>query len=240
MRRRLSGSRSQPVSRIVFTLVVGVSMIVSACGIPVNDEVEFLAQDDHLELLNGTTSTTAAVAEPDDPESFPTELFFVQDNKLEKVTRAFLTAPTGNDLLVALEAGPNQDEIDAFAEGPDDLQTLLPAGLGATFGELDRETGAQQILVNPEALLRQLVEEQPEGARLIVSQIVCTVLTLGFDSVAGVEIFDGDERIPLSDNAAELIDGPAQIENFDNCITGTELRQEQLDAENQNSTTTEG
>jgi hypothetical protein len=237
-----NGARARGVSPIVAVLL-GLAAIAGACGIPVNDEVEVLAQGEHFELLNGTTSTTALeVAEPDDPESFPVDLYFVLDNRLEVVSRPFLTAPSGNELLAALESGPVQGEIDLF-EGSEELQSLLPAGLTASFGPF--EGASQQIMVNPEAELRQRVEEQPEVARLIVSQIVCTVVSFLTDvevsepeaTEIGVELFDGEERIPLSDSASQPIGGPANVGNFDACITGTALRQEQVEAEAENQST---
>lgn len=221
-----AGSRR---SRRLAVLAALLAAVAVACGVPVNDEVELLAQDEHTELLVGTSSTTAPVADPE--EGTVVELFFVQDNKLEVVERPFISGSSFNDVLDALESGPLPDEVDLFAEGPEPLQTFVPGGLSARFGTLDRETGAQHVDVDPAAELRQRVEEQTEGARLIVSQIVCTAMHLELDNVAGIEIFDGDEKIPLSDNAAQPIAGPAQIKDFDNCTTGTEQRQEQAEAE---------
>ncbi|MGI9596636.1 MAG: hypothetical protein ACR2QK_10775 [Acidimicrobiales bacterium] len=230
-----------PSAVFVATVIAAtLSIVAAACGLPVNDEVDILAQDDHLELLQGTTSTTAPVAEPGEPGSVAVQLFFVgQDNKLESVIRELPDDAQRNDVLRALENGPTQDEIDLY-EGPDPLQTFVPAGLSAQFGNLDEDRGAQRIIVDPAAELRQRLDESPDPNRLIVSQIVCTVLKLGLAGVSGVEIYDGDEPIDLSNNAAQLIIGPAQLEDFDNCMTGAEERDKlaEAEAEAEGSTTT--
>lgn len=232
---------TQHLSRFATALLALASVVASGCGLPVSDEVEYLAQEDHLELLDGTTSTTAPVAEPGEPGNISVELFFIgQDDQLESVIRDLPDEAQRNDVLRALEIGPTQDEIDRF-EGTDPLQSLVPAGLSAQFGTLDEDRGAQPIIVDPTAELRQRLEENPDTNRLIVSQIVCTVLRLNLAGVSGVEIYDGEEPIALSNNAAQLIIGPAQLEDFDNCITGTEERERLAEAEAEaadNGTTT--
>ncbi len=225
------GRRFSGATLVAGAVLLCCSTIATSCGIPVSGEVEVLAQGDHLELLDGTTSTTMQVADPGAPDSTPVNLFFVgADNKLEFVVRDFANNATQNDVLNALEGGPAAEEIEQF-EGPAILQTFVPAGLAARFDELDLEAGAQRIVVDPEAGLRQQVEEAAADGRLIVSQIVCTVLDLELEGVVGVEIYDGEEAIPLSDNAAQPIIGPAVADDFGGCVTGAEERQAQLDAE---------
>ncbi len=229
----MTGRQFRPASTIRSTVVAATMVLVvlaASCGLPVSDEVDFLAQDEHLELLDGTTSTTAPVAEPGEPGSISVELFFVGQDKLESVVRDLPDEAQRNDVLRALENGPTQDEIAQF-EGPDPLQSFVPAGLSAQFGTLDEDRGAQRIIVDPVAELRQRLEENPDDNRLIVSQIVCTVLNLNLPGVSGVEIYDGEEPIALSNNAAQLIIGPAQLEDFDNCITGTQELEQLAEAE---------
>ncbi len=225
-------SRGLPLRTLATgAMAVCCSTVALSCGIPVSGEVEVLAQEEHLELLDGTTSTTVPVADPGAPDSTPVKLFFVgADSKLEFVVRDFTDDAKRNDVLNALESGPTVQEIEQF-EGPVILQTFVPLGLSARFDQLDEETGAQRIVVDPEAGLRQDVEEQAADGRLIVSQIVCTVLELELPGVEGVEIYDGEEAIPLSDNAAQPIVGPAVAEDFGGCVTGAEERQAQLEAE---------
>ena len=226
------GGRLPRLAGLAGLAVMALAVIAASCGIPVSSEVDVLAQDEHIELLEGTTSTTAAVPDPDDPSSTPVVLFFAQDNKLESVTREFQVDAERNDVLIALENGPTQAELEQF-EGQGVLQTFVPAGLNARFGAFDEALGTQQILVDPAAELRQRVEEQADPGRLIVSQIVCTVLQLNLTGVEGVEIYDGEERIPLTDSAAQPIVGPAMLSDFNDCITGSEERQEQLEAESE-------
>lgn len=231
-------SASSHLRHFVSALVL--ATVVAGCGIRVDDQVNLLSQDDHTELLIGTTSTTAPVADPADPGTTSVALFFIggPDDKLERVERDFASPTTPNDVLAALELGPEQDEIDQFEEiGL--LRTFIPAGLSATLGSKNEDFGVQQILVQPEGNLRLILEDQPPPGRLIVKQIVCTVLNLNLDNVSGVEIFDeGEEAIPLTDNDSEPIIGAATTNDFDNCITGTEERQALLEEETNSSSTT--
>ncbi|MGH1488244.1 MAG: hypothetical protein ACRBK7_02430 [Acidimicrobiales bacterium] len=224
-------------SRSVLPLLVAAT-IVAGCSLPVSDQVETLPASEHRELLDGTTSTTVLVAEPGESSSPPVKLFFIgPDDKLEAVVRPLPEDSVNNDVLRALEQGPIETEIAQF----ETLQTFVPDGLAAQFGTVDKDRGSMPLIVDPGVELRRRVEEEPDQGRLIISQLVCTVLSLNLNDVLGVEIFDGgEEAIPLSDNAAQPIIGPAQAEDFDSCITGTEERQEQLEeqAENQASTTT--
>ncbi len=211
-------------------------MVNASCGLPVSGEVETLPADEHRELLEGTTSTTLLVADPDESNSRRVKLFFVgPDDKLEFVIRSFPEGSVNNNVLEALELGPSEDEVAGF----ETLQTFIPVGLAAQFDILDEERGSMPIIVDPIGELRRRVEEDPEQGTLIISQLVCTVLNLNLTGVQGVEIYDGGEDpIPLSDNAVQPIIGPAQSEDFDNCITGTEER-EQLAEEAQNESEAE-
>lgn len=225
-----------PVRLSVAAAVAAALMLLGAgCGLPVSGEVEVLAADEHRELLDGTTSTTLLVAEPGESNSKRVKLFFIgPDDKLESVIRPFPEDAVNNNVLEALEDGPSEDELAGF----ETLQTFIPLGLAAQFDTVDEERGSMPIIVDPIGELRRRVEEEPDQGTLIVSQLVCTVLNLNLEGVRGVEIYDGGEDpIPLSDNAAERIIGPAQIDDFDDCITGTEER-EQLTDEAQNESET--
>ncbi len=223
---------SSSTGRRFVVVVLVLAGLASACGIPVSGEVQYLAQDDRQELLQGTTSTTLPPA-TGGSTTIDIGLFFIgPDDKLERVIRQYPEAPKVNEVLADLEAGPLPAEIDQF-EDLGTLQSLLPAGLSPVLGSRDEERGVQQVIVNPEAELRERLEEDLVTGRLIVSQIVCTILEVGLTNVTGVEIYDGEEAIPLSDNAAQPIIGPAMLEDFDNCTTGTQERQllEEADAD---------
>jgi hypothetical protein len=216
-------------------LPVALVAIGAGCSLPVSGEVEVLAQDDHRELLNGTTSTTVLVAEPDEPNSTLVKLFFIgPDDKIEFIERSLPAGSVNNDVLNALENGPIDDEIAQF----ETLQTFIPLGLSAEFGPVDEERGSMQVIVDPAGELRERVDIEPESGRLAIKQLVCTVLNLNLGGVQGIEIYDGGEDpIPLSDDAAQPIIGPAQKEDFDNCTTGTEERAAQLEEEGQTTST---
>lgn len=222
--------RFAPIVAVLLAMLFGI--VGTGCGLPVSGEVEYLENDEHLELLNGTTSTTVLVAEPGEEDSTPVRLFFIgPDGKLEFVVRPLPAESVNNDVLTALESGPIEAEIAEF----ETLQTFIPAGLAAQFGTIDLERGSMPIIVDPEGGLRERLEGEPDEARLIISQLVCTVLSLNLGGVQGVEIYDGGEdALPLSDNAAQPIIGPAKREDFGNCVTGTDEREQQREeAENE-------
>lgn len=220
------------------------ALLAVACGLPVSEQIEVVSPEGHEELLFGTTTTTEPVPEAADPETTPLDLFFIgPDNKLERVTRPF-TSPKIIDVLAALENPPLPTEVELF-EDLGVLESRVPEGLSATGGGQNLELGIQRVDVNPEAGLRAQLQENPEPARLIVAQLVCTILNLPLPNVSGVEIFDGqEEALQLSDTDAEPITGPARLEDFDGCKTGTEERLELLeegaDIGLESSTTTSG
>lgn len=221
-------STPNPVSRahrraLVAVVATVLSLLAAACGIPTEETVEALPQTGHEELLDGTTSTTEEPPELVNEDVKIVSLYFIGiDSKLEVVERPLARPVTGSALLGVLEAGPTTEERNAFAE-VGILTTLLPSGLNGQFTESNPETGVQPVLVDPAAELRLLDDDT---RRIIVSQIVCTVLLLRQPGIFGVEIFDGEEPIPLTDNNAEPIEGPAELEDFNGCQTGTEERAE--------------
>ena len=220
--------------RRTFTaLFTATSLAASACGIPVDEtQVETLDASGHPELLEGTTSTTL-LANPEDEENLDVRLFFIgPDNQLESVIRPVADGTKINAVLGALEQGPLEEEKELFAG---DLTTALPSGLSPVLGT--RQDGNQPVIVNPEAGLREQIGE--EGGRLIVTQIVCTVLDAGKKrGIDSIEIFDGeDEPISLTDSTSQPIVGPATEANFDDCQTGAELELEaEEDAEGAEAT----
>lgn len=228
-----TGAGSSPLagSARVVALVLGFLMIAVGCGLPASDGVEVIPKEDHLELLQGTTSTTIAQADPEDEGVALIGLYFIgPDEKLERVIRTFPDGTTLDEVLAALEAGPLAEEIEE--SGLETLQTQLPVGLSASFGVLDEDRQSQTVKVDPEGQLRVIVEEQPVLGRLIVTQIVCTALGLNFADEVGIEISDGgEEPIVLSDINAETLLRPAYRSDFDDCKTGEQERAEAEDAE---------
>lgn len=235
-----AGSSPQVRTAPVIALVLGFLMLAAGCGLPVSDGVEVIPKDDHLELLEGTTSTTIAQADPEDDGVALIGLYFIgPDDKLERVIRPFPAGTTLDEVLAALEAGPLAEEIEA--SGLETLQTQLPVGLSASFGVLDEERQSQTVKVDPEGQLRVIVEEQPVLGRLIVTQIVCTALGLKLDDATGIIIDDGgEEPIVLSDINAEPLLRPANRSDFDDCKTGEQERAEAEDAEAEAEADAEG
>ena len=100
-------------SAAVTTVVIG--LLASACGIPVSGQVEAIAPEGHEELLNGTTSTTEPIPEPEDTDVIGLQLYFIgPDDLLERVRRPFAEPAIIDDLLVALEQGPTTEEAALF------------------------------------------------------------------------------------------------------------------------------
>ena len=221
--------------------LASVALAAAACGIPIDEDAKPLSQDGHEEALGGAPTTTATTAPADDP--FLLNLYFVgPDNKLEVVQRPYSEGPTINDVLHDLEVGPTPEELDQVQETLGNLKTLIPPGLSARLNGRDIDRGVQFIMVDPSAMLRQRLDDEPANARVAVKQIVCTVLQALDDELGlrGVEIYDGDEILPLTDDNAQPLDGPATLEDFSNCRTGTEERNALLEAEEsgENTTTT--
>lgn len=230
---RRSRSFPQQVSIRVRTTAVTlvVALIAVGCGLPVSDGVEIIEKDDHMELLEGTTSTTLPEADPSDDNVALVGLYFIgPDEKLERITRAFPAGTTRDEVLDALEEGPLATEIEE--SGLETLQTQLPVGLNPRFGAQDDERQTQTVEVDPEGQLRSIVEEQPVLGRLIVTQIVCTALSLNLDEATGIIITDGgEEPIIFSDINAEPLLGPATRADFNDCQTGAQERAAAEDAE---------
>lgn len=210
--------------------VAGLLATGAACGVPIDEEARVLDHEGHEEVLAGASTTTSTTVPEDDP--FVVTLYFVgQDDKLEVVERPYSEPPLINDVLANLEEGPTPDELDLFQETVGNLKTLIPPGLSAELNGRDEDRGVQFILVDPEAMLRQLLDDEPPIARVAVKQIVCTVLqlpTLEDLGIDGVEIYDGEELLPLTDDAAQPLAGPATLGAFSNCVTGTEEREAAL------------
>ncbi|MEL6984367.1 MAG: hypothetical protein AAFO29_18210 [Actinomycetota bacterium] len=217
-------------SRVALALV-GAALVVASCGIPTS-EPEALSQEGWEDLLEGTTTTTTIVAEA---ETVEFSLFFIDaDDNLETIERPYAVGVPVNAVLANLEEAPPQPE-----EQPTDeeeiglLRSLVPEGLNATLLEetpADEARGVRILQVSPEAGLRQLLEDTPIQARLIVSQVVCTFLGIAPEGTVGVEIVDDQGEIQLTDNAAQVITGAASEDDFGGCMTGTEIRLEQLEA----------
>ena len=219
MRRRLR--RCGPVAALA-----ALGLVAAGCGIPADGEVEAVLGDNG-ELVDGTTTTSTPTTIAEDGDIVPVALYFVgPDNALELVIREFPDGTSRDDVLAALEAGPLPEEAELLAVDP--LQTELPAGLEARFGSLDTERASQVVNINPEAGLRLIVDEQPVRGRVIITQIVCTALSLDLDGATGIEIDDGAEEgpIPLSDINAEPLQRPANREDFNDCRTGGDEREE--------------
>lgn len=224
-----------PVAMRFLAAAAAFALAATACGLPVNDEVEVLARDGHEELLDGTTTTIEAPPASEGAQMKIVMLYFIgADNKLEVVERAFTLPLTGPDVMTALAEGPTPLEAEPFAE-LGIVQTLIPEGLNADLGDRNEETGVQRVDVDPIAELRL---QDDDNRRLVVSQIVCTVLSLNQPDIFGVEIYDGEEAIPLTDNDAQPIQGPAGIDDFDDCRTGADDRAEL--ATTTTTTTTDG
>ena len=124
---------------------------------------------------------------------------------MKSETRVFGLSGTCFPLTPRDDRPPTPEELDLFQETVGNLKTLIPPGLSARLDDRDLERGVQPIQVDPDARLRQLLADDPDNARIAVKQIVCTVLPALDDdwNIEGVEIYDGEEQLPLTDDAAQ-------------------------------------
>lgn len=224
-----SGPMSRPaggVRRRLAVVVATFAVTIAACGIPVG-EPDVLDTDGHEDLLLGTTTSTTIV---DPAETRQFRLFFLNPrDELETIERTFVAGAAINDVLRSLEQPPQADE-QPVDEEVGLLRSLVPDGLDATLLEetpAEAVQGVRVIQVNPEAMLRQSLDEAPDQARLIVKQLVCTFLGIAPEGTVGIELHDDQGELPLTDDAAQPIEGAtATEEDFGDCKTGTEERLE--------------
>ncbi len=216
-------------TRVPIALVV-LGLVLSACSIPTDEAVQPLPTEGRQDLINGTTTSSIA---PDIPEENVKDvrLYFVgSTDQLERVVRAFPSEVKVPDILAALVQGPTSDEVN--------LTSRITSNLAPTSAGYDEETETQTIKVSSEANLRQTVEQEPAIARLIVSQIVCTVVNLR-ENISGVRLIDEtDEPIEVNDDLGQLITGSARASHFNDCKTGQDILEEQIEFEQNESTST--
>ena len=209
-----------------------VLVTLAACSLPVGGEIETLDADEYSDIVYGLDTTTTT--EP--PAGTQIRLYFISDRGLEQVFRPFLASPPVPEILTALQEGPTESEL---AENPS-LRTELPAGLNPD--PLPREAGQETVIVmvNDEAGLGLLVNENPATAELVLTQLVCTLTKLNILDgipITGVEFHDSEGRIPIVDTDRASIEGPARASDFNDCVTQAEL-DEQADEAGEGSTTT--
>lgn len=223
--------------------LLALAILVPACALPVSDSVEVLRPTDYPEIFGSSTTATATTANVEDP-SLAVDLYFVASDQLERVERFFPRGLNVNETLQALAEPPTDEEAAQF---DNKLVTLLPDGLNPQPLELNETTGVYTILVSPESQFRQLAIDDPRRARLIASQITCTMSGLLLRpsenqddqvQVTGVILYDSTaddaQPIMITDSFATLIDGPLEPRHFNECKTGADLAAETNEA----STTT--
>lgn len=218
------------------TLILTLGLVAGACAIPAG-EPQALPHDEHEDLLVGTSTTTAPPAN----EEVDIMLYFISSDgdKLESVIRPYEANPKVNRVLKDLESPPRDEEQDQFQDRGLVLRTEVYVDLNATLQTSADEDGQsyRTIRVDAEAGLREQLRDEPAQARLAVSQLVCTVLPLLDEDVSGVQLIDDQGEIKLTDAATQPIDGPATIEHFGDCKTGTEQLSEQLETETSEEST---
>jgi hypothetical protein len=215
-------------------LFAACTLAITGCGIPLDEEAQPLstAEGRRSEIITGiTTSTSSSTVAPDEsvPEPALVSLYFIGAGELETVEREVADV---NRALEALIENPEPDERPDLVEAEILLQTFIPPEMNPIPRGKDDERGVQRVQVSADEVsgLRGILQENPDTGRLIVSQLVCTVLNLV--DVNGVEIYDSDPLvdgeppapIPLIDNSAQTIERPANEDDFGGCLTGTERR----------------
>ena len=216
----------QTKPRIGAIISICMLLLLASCSIPTNDTVEALPVEGQTDLVFGTTtsSTVPDVVEEGDPR---VALYFVGANEqLERVTRIFPPGTKVSEALAAL-VQPLPEEVAQF----DELTSRITEDMALVTASKDDVTGTQTIRVQSVADLRTTVETEPARARLIVSQIVCTVVGARED-ITGVRLVDEtDAPIEVNDDDGSLITGPARPSNFNDCQTGADILAEQIEAE---------
>ena len=217
--------------------VVLALLLVSACSLPVDEEVRTLPAEDFEEIVQGgaTTSTTTP------PEGTPIALYFVVGQEgLGEVTRPLEDSGV-DQILAALQQSPTEEEIAAYA-GDGNLRTALPPELNPTPRQREPGSTLLQIDVADAGNLRELQNDAETTAVFVLSQIVCTVTRLNLETpIEQVEFWDSTGRLRIIDSDLSVIDGDrASRANYRDCETVRERRAAAAEAEAEETTTTEG
>ncbi len=196
-------------------VVLGLFYILAGCGIA-NQEAKPVPADKVGEGVIKSQSDKAIQAAGEG--EFNLRLYFVdQNNVLEMVPRNVAEEPTVQSALDALAENPLKEELESFFF----LDTKLMPGLSPQATEID-ENGNQVITVSSEpADLRQEARDNPERAKLIFSQISCTVdwfQQQDGSPINGIIITDEDGPINISNDNGELLEGAATPSDFNNCL----------------------
>lgn len=210
-------SRAGPSWPIVVLLM---TLVMAACGLPVDGEADALDTDDYGDLIEGTDNEDEQVLDAEDTRTI--DLFFVTpESRLIRVEREVANA-TVNQALTALTNGPLAEEIELY--GP--METALTSDL-ALQGR-PRDEGTQILSVDVAEDLDELAQSRPDRARLLVSQTVCTITNMAFDPpFTGIRFFDPQgEVLGLLDSNSQSIEGPARPADFNDCMTAEDLAAE--------------
>lgn len=231
LRRRAAMTANGPVRPSVLALAV----ILAACSLPVDGDVNQLNADEYSEIVQGLDTTTTI------PPLAGTTIrlfFYDEQGRLYEVFRPFVDEPPIPEILTALQEGPSESEQ---AEIPT-LRTELPAGLNPD--PQAREAGNETVIVqvDDEGGLRPLLNDNPVKAELVLTQLVCTLTSLNLLSgipITGVEFHDSQGRIQILDSNGAAIEGAARASDFNDCMTQADLDEvAEEEGEADDSTTT--
>ena len=210
-------------------LSLAVAVMATSCGLPVDGQANALEADQYRDLIEGAETEDEEVLVNPDEDTRTIDLYFVTpENRLIRVRREVANA-TVNQALTALTNGPLAEEIEEF--GP--MESALTSDL-APEGR-PREEGSQVLSVDVAEDLDELAQSRPDRARLLVSQIVCTITDMAFDPpFTGIRFFDPQgEVLGLLDSNSQSIEGPAEPADFNDCKTAEDLEAEASEAEGQ-------
>ena len=213
--------------------VVVAVLIGSGCAIGVDSAARPV--DDAPEDLLDPTTTTAATTEPDDEDSYPLVLMFINSNgRRVRVARPQDTPPSVQDVLDGLVTQPTEAEQADHSENP--ITSRLLPSMAPTNNGID--SGVLRVTVEGSEL-RAIAGETPENLPLIYGQIVCSVVELEEPTIIAVEVFDADGRInALPDGGAVApIEGPVGPDDYSDCATAAEIAAAEAIADAATSTT---
>ncbi len=203
-------------SRLAIVLIGGL-LLAAACGLPEQDQAQVL-EELPADLLAVTSTTSATPDEVELDAPFELALYWHdsdQGGRLIRKVRQRTTAPTPQEAIEQLIAGPTEQEVaetESLIFGPN--TGLRDEELAPVVGEPDG--GIVTVTVSGNGF-----RELPNKANA-AAELVCTLTE--FENIDGVIVRDlQPDPIGLVGANSESIEGPARRENFDDCMTANPL-----------------
>lgn len=186
-------------------LLAAATLVVAACGVTAESQPRALPPEAVGPLVSATPVETDSTA------TRFMALWFVADGGLTQVDRKTDSAVTAQDRIVALEAGPTQQELDAgrrtavVSVVPD-----VPLVITADAAGIAVETGPGQIAV---VLSDEFVNLPSEEQLFVLGQVVLTLADGTSDAVLFVGADGTPVGVPLPDG--RLVNRPVTAKDYE-------------------------